>query len=133
MLGPFQVTLSRAAEPWQLGKCTGPASLQPFPVTFETVFAALETWPRMFIELDGSFVIVGEEHTNDGARRAWQLDGHLYDRAERLLTVELGGSCPSKTLEELIALLGVPVDELCIELRNEGVVLGWEYFLERYQ
>jgi len=47
-----------------------------FSTNFERAFAALEQRPRLFIELDGSFVWVG----GDGPT-AWQVDGLLFDRA----------------------------------------------------
>ena len=46
-----------------------------FATTFEATLASYEAFDRMFIELDGSFVWRGD---------GWQIDGHLYDRSDRL-------------------------------------------------
>ena len=126
MFGPFQIALYRRAD-------SSPTVREPFPVTFEAVYERLEALPRMFIEPDGSFVWVGEVLNKDGTSTAWQLDGHLYDRDDRLLFVELQGRCPRESLEELFVPLGVAPTEIEIEQRREGTTLGWEKFLERYK
>jgi hypothetical protein len=51
----------------------------------DDVCRQLASIPRLQLELDGSFVWVGD---------GWQLDGMLYDRDERLQYVDLKGSCP---------------------------------------
>ena len=128
MLGPFQIALYRLAQPIPPVPYESETPRTSFSVTFEEVFAALEAWPRMFIEPDGSFVWVGEEQDSLGTISTWQLDGHLYDRAERLLSVELQGRCPWTALEQLIAVLGDPREELCVEQRREGIYLALAEF-----
>ncbi|MFT5522506.1 MAG: hypothetical protein ACI9HK_000450 [Pirellulaceae bacterium] len=76
------------------------SDLQPFHCTFEDAFSALEKLHRMFVELDGSFVWVGDQ---DGSR--WQLDGVLYDWGGQLQHVDLQGHCFPEQLEQLLACL----------------------------
>jgi hypothetical protein len=128
-LGPFQIAIYRTAD----ANGSGPFDTDPprvsFPVTFEQVFAALEAWPRMFIEPDGSFVWVGEEQLPDGNVTAWQLDGHLYDRDERLLYVELQGTCPRASFDRILAACAVQLDEILIEQRRAGTILRGKEFI----
>lgn len=131
LLGPFQIAIHR----WPSGDDSTPSETQtphlPFVVSFEEVFAALENWPRMYIEPDGSFVWVGEEVSPDGLSTAWQLDGHLYDRAGRLLFVELQGTCPVSAFEQLLCICQLPVSQATIELRRVGQFLDCASFIKQ--
>ena len=93
------------------------------PITFERAAGALAQLPRMFIEPDGSFVWVSSE-----GQPAWQVDGVLYDRGQRLAYAELKGSCTAASLDELLAALGWPRTALAFALVQHGVVLGREDF-----
>lgn len=97
-----------------------PATSQaiPFGVTFEEVSDALSTWPRMFVEPDGAIVWTG-----DDAHGRWQLDGNLYDRAGRLLYVDLAGVCPEPEFDQLLTALGWPATAVMFQLKREGVWL----------
>ncbi len=91
----------------------------PFEVTFEAVEAELSELERLYCEPDGSFVWVageGEPH--------WQLDGQLYDRHDRLLYVDLKGTCPAARLDELLGVLGWPNVPVAFQLVQEAVLLG---------
>lgn len=103
-----------------------PSSFQgnPFPIGFEEVSAALQKLPRMFLEPDGSFVWVSAQ----GALPAWQLDGVLYDRNDRLLFVDLKGTCPAGEFNLLFAALGWPGTALIFQLVREAVFLDEEAF-----
>ena len=129
MLGPFQIAIYRvehSAASLPFAATTPRAS---FAVTFEKVYSALEACPRMFIEPDGSFVWVGEEPNATGSATAWQLDGHLYDRNERLLYVELQGTCPPATFEMMLAMCGVSLEETLIEHRRAGSITSGKEFV----
>jgi hypothetical protein len=89
-----------------------------FPVTFEQAEASLAALPRLFIEPDGSFVWVA-----DDAQRLWQVDGNLYDRNDRLLYVEVKGSCPGAAFDRLLRVVGWPDVPLAFQLVREAVYL----------
>ena len=82
-----------------------PAALEKqFAVSFEHVTDSLAELSQMFIEPDGSFVWTSPAAVDE----PWQLDGVLYDRGDRLQYVELKGSCPADSLDQLLAALGWP-------------------------
>ena len=80
----------------------------PLPVSFEEACAGLNRLPQLLIEPDGSFVWSASQ-----GEPAWQIDGVLYDRAGKLIYVELKGACPSAQFDELLThlrLAGNPDD-----------------------
>ena len=91
---------------------------EAFSLTFEQVEAALAALPRLFIEPDGSFVWVA-----DDAEQSWQVDGQLYDRAGRLLYVDLQGRCPAEHFDQLLRTVGWPEVTLIFQLTREAVYL----------
>ena len=101
----------------------GGSGFAPFAVSFETCLGALEALPRMFCELDGSFVWVGEAEG-----RRWQLDGVVYDRDAAVAYVDLQGECPGEALDAVLAACGWPETELMFVLPQEGVILDEETF-----
>jgi hypothetical protein len=96
-----------------------------FRVSFEEAEAALAQLPRMFIEPDGSFVWVAAE-----SELRWQVDGVLYDRDERLLYVDLKGSCPAAAFDQLLTSLGWPETEVMVQLTRAAVFLDEATFRE---
>lgn len=105
-----------------------PAALAaPLPVTFEDAGRALAALPRLYFEPDGSFVWVADDDAG------WQVDGVLYDRAGRLLYVELHGRCPAARFDQLLACLGWPVAELVFQWPRGAVFMdeaGFRQFAE---
>jgi hypothetical protein len=95
-----------------------------FVVTWEEVAARLERLPRMIFELDGSFVISGDDP--DAGR--WQVDGHLFEFAEHLHRVELHGRCPAAAFDDLLRSVGWPAQALVFEMVREGMTLGEDTF-----
>ncbi len=87
-----------------------------FDLSFEEAMQALAQLPRMFIEPDGSFVWVSAAN-----EPAWQVDGVLYDRDERLLLVELKGNCPAAALDQILAAVGWPATPVMFQLMRQGV------------
>lgn len=106
-----------AAADWQTSQ---------FELSFEHAFERLELLPRMFVELDGSFVWSGHQ----GAVR-WQIDGMLYDRAGRLQRVELAGHAPRKIWEQLLDVFGPPLDGLTIHCLQQQRFIDVAEFLKR--
>ena len=85
--------------------------------------ARLAGLERMYCEPDGSFVWVSSQ-----ADRLWQVDGNLYDRAERLLFVDVRGTCPTEEFNRLLRCLGWPETAVMFQLVREAVLLGEEEF-----
>ncbi len=90
----------------------------PLNVTFEQTFARLESLPRMFIEMDGSFV-----WSSPQGEPGWQVDGVLYDRAGQLLYVELKGRCPAAGFDQLLAAFDWPQTPLIFQLMRQALFL----------
>jgi hypothetical protein len=88
-----------------------------FACTWEDAATVLEALPRMIFELDGSFVVSGD----DEAGQRWQVDGHLFDFAGRLHRLELQGHCPPAAFDELLRSVGWPRQPLSFEMVREGV------------
>jgi hypothetical protein len=113
-------------EPVQLGqRQVRPLALDPkslstgqFAHSFERAIAALGELERMYCEPDGSFVWT----SGQGSPR-WQLDGNLYDRQERVLFVDVKGTCPREEFDRLLAALGWPETPLVFQLTREAVFL----------
>ena len=95
-----------------------------FPVSFEVAAAVLRSLPRLFHEPDGSFVWVAP----DDGDLAWQVDGQLYDRQERVIYVELNGSCPQNEFDQLLQAFGWPGARFLFQLRQPAVCVGESEF-----
>ncbi len=91
---------------------------QPLEISFEQAVARLEQLERMFCEPDGSFV-----WTSPHDSQAWQVDGNLFDRAGRLLFVDLKGSCPPEQFDRLLSAFGWPGTPVIFQLVREAVFL----------
>lgn len=95
-----------------------------FKMSFEQAFERLELLPRMFIELDGSFVWSGQQ-----AAGRWQIDGMLYDCDGRLQRAELAGQAPRHHWEQLLNVFGQPLDTLTIHcLQQQRFIQPAEFF-----
>jgi len=92
-------------------------------LSFEAATARLEKLERMFCEPDGSFVWVSPQ-----GEPAWQVDGNLYDRNERLLFVDLKGTCPPEAFDRLLTALGWPATKFLFQLTREALFLNEEEF-----
>jgi hypothetical protein len=87
-------------------------------ISFEEASARLTKLERMYCEPDGSLVWVSSQ-----GEPAWQVDGNLYDRNERLLFVDLKGTCLAESFDRLLAALGWPQTSLMFQLTREAVFL----------
>ncbi len=96
-----------------------PAELPPLGVSFEEAAAALGAFPRMYCEPDGSFVWV-----SSAGEVNWQVDGNLYDRAGRLLFIDLKGNCPAIEFDRLLTACGWPATKVVFQLVREALYLG---------
>src|SRR5688572_24997168 len=92
---------------------------QPWSVTFDEAYAALEQVPSVFIEPDGSFL-----RASRPGEPKWQLEGNLYDQGPSLAYVEMKGCCPEEQLDELLRPLGWPEVALTFQMVREGTLLS---------
>src|SRR5213595_606049 len=102
---PFHVIIQSASQPWS--------------VTFDQAYAALEQVSGVFIEPDGSFFrasLPGESK--------WQVEGNLYDQGPSLSYVEMKGRCPDERLDELLRPFGWPKEALTFQMVREGTLLS---------
>jgi hypothetical protein len=105
-----------AVSPEMLGATT-------FSCSFEQAMALLGRLERMYCEPDGSFVWVSSQQAP-----LWQVDGNLYDRAERLLFVDVKGSCPPEEFDRLLSCFGWPEKPVMFQLVREAVSLDEQEF-----
>ena len=95
----------------------------PLPIGFDDVLNQLGSLPRLYAEPDGSFVWTS---THDHAR--WQVNGNLYERNDRVLFVELKGSCPASEYDQLLACF-LPDKKACVvQLTRPAVFVTAEVF-----
>ncbi len=66
------------------------------PQSFENLAALLSTMPNMYFEMDGSFVWVDQQ-----IFRTHQMDGMVYDRADKIEYVEIKGTCSTQQWQTL--------------------------------
>ena len=97
-----------------------------FAKSFEEVATAFKALARMYFEPDGSFVWVVEED------QRYQLDGSLYDDGERLLNVDLKGTCNAKVLDEFLGCLGWPEQSILFQLVQQGFHLTESEFRKHF-
>lgn len=104
-----------------------PPELQatPLGVSFEQAAEMLETFPRMHVEPDGSFVWVSPSEVE-----VWQVDGNLYDRDGSLIAIDLKGACSQMQLARLLDVFRADGRELMIEVVRDAVFLRERDFLE---
>jgi hypothetical protein len=93
-------------------------STTTFNCTFEEAADALRALERLYCELDGSFVWVSRQ-----GEPPWQVDGNLYDRQERLLFVDIKGTCPPAEFDRLLRAIGWPETPVMFQLVREAVLL----------
>ena len=90
--------------------------------SFEETLARLETLPRMFAELDGSFVwSPGDEDTA-------RVEGVLYDRAGGMYYAEFHGECTREQFDQLLTAFGWPAEQFLFQLVREGIFVGEDQF-----
>jgi hypothetical protein len=110
-----------------IGNAPSPG-LKSLNVEFDTAFARLQAFPRLFIEPDGSFVWRGANGGED-----WQIDGQLHDAGPSLFCVELTGMCPDPEWRRLLDAIRAEGESLTIELVQVGKMLDEETFLRRLE
>ena len=134
---PFHIAVHAMPDPaepgdlWQrvpdlLRNLRVPAERQTalWAISFEEASDALSSLPRMFIEPDGALLWVSAS----GEEPSWQLDGNLWDRADRLMAVELKGQCPESAWDIFLRRLGWPDAPVMIRLVREALFVDQAEF-----
>jgi len=96
---------------------------RPMIRSFEEAADVLTAIEGVYFEPDGYFVW---GHGAGDAR--WQIDGHLYDRNEKLLYVDLRGRAPQEAFDRVLRCTGWPAMSVMFALRREAVYLREEAF-----
>jgi hypothetical protein len=106
---PFQLYGRPLSEPMQdSARCSlpcWPSNVQPpsLNVDYQTATARLCELPKCHFELDGSF-----GWTSAGQRKnygsCWELYGTIFDDGERIVYVELRGTCDAKEWLQLLEI-----------------------------
>ena len=95
----------------------------PLPIGFDDVLKQLNTLPRLYAEPDGSFV-----WTSPHENIRWQVNGNLYERNDRVLFVELKGSCPASEFDQLLACFLQDEKACVVQLTRPAVFVTPEIF-----
>lgn len=90
----------------------------PLAISFDESIERLSRLDRMYAEPDGSFVWVS---AREGL--SWQVDGNVFDRAGRVVLVDMKGSCPPEDFDQLLACFGWPAEPLLFQLVRPAVFL----------
>ena len=97
--------------------------ITPLPIVFDDVLNQLNTLPRLYAEPDGSFV-----WTSPQENIRWQVNGNLYERNDRVLFVELKGSCPASEFDQLLACFLQDEKACVVQLTRPAVFVTPEIF-----
>jgi hypothetical protein len=103
---------------WPVLQVPSAALVVPLAVPFDDAFARLGCLERMFAEPDGSFV-----WTSPREGLSWQVDGNALEREDRVLLVDLKGTCPETAFDRLLAAFGWPDQRLMMQLVRPAVFL----------
>ncbi|MEO1991657.1 MAG: hypothetical protein ABGW78_06975 [Pirellulales bacterium] len=91
---------------------------RPLNVTFDNAVERLSQLDRMFVELDGSFLWSNKHHSH-----SWQIDGNIFEQNNKVLFVELKGTCFPSTFDALLTCFGWPTETLVFQLTRPSVFL----------
>jgi len=87
-------------------------------IGFDDAFTRLNQLERMYAEPDGSFV-----WTSPREGLSWQVDGNAFEKAGRVLLVDLKGSCPPADFDRLLEAFGWPDQAVMMQLVRSAVFL----------
>jgi hypothetical protein len=95
----------------------------PLAIGFDDALDRLGRIERMFAEPDGSFVWACSRDTAAATSSRWQVDGNAFERAGRVVLVDLKGSCPAAEFDRLLGAFGWPGQPLMMQLVRPAVFL----------
>lgn len=113
------------------GQATGVAAPQggqagaPLYVSLETALNNLEQLPRMFVELDGSFLWTGQ--SPEAPLRQWQLEGTIYDDGEVVRYIDLRGDCPLSTWKTFLAAFDATLATVTLQLVEDDLIVPGQW------
>lgn len=99
------------------------ALAEPLAMRFEDALERLAAIERLFVEPDGSFVWSNPRPGHGPPGTRWQVDGNAFERAGRVLLVDLKGSCPAAGFDRLLMALGWPSQPVVMQLVRPAVFL----------
>ncbi|MFM7185486.1 MAG: hypothetical protein ACKO4Z_12050 [Planctomycetota bacterium] len=92
-------------------------------VRFDEAIERLGAIEGLFVEPDGSFVWSSPRSRIPTASFRWQVDGNAFERAGKVLLVDLKGSCPAAEFDRLLTALGWPSQAVIMQLVRPAVFL----------
>jgi hypothetical protein len=95
----------------------------PMAIGFDAAFDRLAAIERLYTEPDGSFVWTCSRTSDAAAPAWWQVDGNASERGNRVLLVDLKGSCPPAEFDRLLAAFGWPEQPLMMQLVRAAAFL----------
>lgn len=95
----------------------------PMAIGFDAAFDRLAAIERLYTEPDGSFVWTCSRASDAAAQPWWQVDGNASERGDRVLLVDLKGSCPPAEFDRLLAAFGWPEQPLMMQLVRSAAFL----------
>ena len=104
------------------------ALAEPMAIRFDEAFERLAAIERLFVEPDGSFVWSNSRPDGEPPAHRWQVDGNAFERAGRVLLVDLKGSCPAPEFDRLLTALGWPEKAVMVQLVRPAVFLDEQTF-----
>ena len=96
----------------------------PLAIGFDEAFERLGRLERMFAEPDGSFVWACSRTAAEESSPWWQVDGDAFERAGRVVLVDLKGSCPAEQFDRLLEAFGWPGQPVVMQLVRPSVFLA---------
>jgi hypothetical protein len=108
---------------WPILEVPQESLAEPLAVGFDAALEALTALGRLYAEPDGSFV-----WTSQREGPWWQVDGNAFEKAGRVLLVDLKGSCPAADFDRLLGAFGWPGQNLIMQLTRAAVFFDEETF-----
>ncbi|MFM7520434.1 MAG: hypothetical protein ACKO9B_08195 [Planctomycetota bacterium] len=99
------------------------ALAQPMEIRFDEALERLGALERLFVEPDGSFVWSSPRSGISKPSFWWQVDGNAFERAGRVLLVDLKGSCPATEFDRVLTALGWPTQAVMVQLVRPALFL----------
>ena len=97
----------------------------PLYVSLETALANLEQFPRMFVELDGSFLWTGQ--SPEAPSHQWQLEGTIYDDGQVVRYIDLRGDCALSAWKTFLAAFEATLATVTLQLVEDDLIVPGQW------